>query len=103
MHSPGKGLGGSEEAVVYLTQELAVMGYRVEVYGDPPVEDITVGDPHDHHCHCHCQGQGQDRGHGNGNDYCRGDGDGQGQVLWFHHSQVPYNDTYNEMSPHHTL
>ena len=104
----GKGLGGSEEAVVYLTQELAAMGYRVEVYGDPPVEDITVGDPHDHHCHCqgqdrsndhdhhhYCHSQDQGKGNGNGNSNCQGHGSGQGQVFWFHHSQVQYTPVYS--------
>jgi tetratricopeptide (TPR) repeat protein len=30
-----KGIGGSEEAVIYLTKELAKLGWKVTVYGDP--------------------------------------------------------------------
>lgn len=30
------GITGSEEAVIYMSQELAALGYRVTVYGDPP-------------------------------------------------------------------
>ena len=40
----GRGLGGSEEAVVYLSAELARLGYQVEVYGDPPAADATAAD-----------------------------------------------------------
>lgn len=35
------GLGGSEEAVVHLSQELARLGYYVEVYASPPPQDDT--------------------------------------------------------------
>lgn len=35
----GKGVGGSEEAVIYITRELAAMGHRVEVYAEPPAVD----------------------------------------------------------------
>jgi glycosyltransferase involved in cell wall biosynthesis len=34
----GKGLGGSEEAVVYLSRELAKLGWKVTVYGNPQTE-----------------------------------------------------------------
>lgn len=37
--STAGGVGGSEEAVIFVSQELAKMGYRVEVYGDPPHAD----------------------------------------------------------------
>lgn len=33
-HTLGKGMGGSEEAVVYLSRELAKLGYIVTVYGE---------------------------------------------------------------------
>ena len=56
--------------MVYLTQELANMGYRVEVYGDPPEEDMSKGRPRD---------DGEDGG---------GEGEGCGKVWWYHHSQV---------------
>lgn len=36
------GLGGSEEAVVFLSAELQKLGYWVEVYGDPSKLDITT-------------------------------------------------------------
>lgn len=39
------GLGGSEEAVVFLARELQRLGYWVEVYGDPPPQDMPS--PHD--------------------------------------------------------
>uniref|UniRef100_K3WA70 protein O-GlcNAc transferase n=1 Tax=Globisporangium ultimum (strain ATCC 200006 / CBS 805.95 / DAOM BR144) TaxID=431595 RepID=K3WA70_GLOUD len=38
------GLGGSEEAVVFLSVELRKIGYWVEVYGDPPHQDLTRHD-----------------------------------------------------------
>ena len=34
------GLGGSEEAVVYLSKELTALGYKVTVYANPPLESI---------------------------------------------------------------
>ena len=34
--SLGKGVGGSEEAVIFLSRELVALGYWVEVYGNPP-------------------------------------------------------------------
>jgi protein O-GlcNAc transferase len=34
-----KGLGGSEEAVLFLSRELSQLGYWVEIYGNPSVED----------------------------------------------------------------
>ena len=37
--SVGSGLGGSEEAVVFLSREVAALGWAVEVYGVPPKED----------------------------------------------------------------
>lgn len=36
------GLGGSEEAVVFLTRELLKLGYWVEVYGDPSPQDLST-------------------------------------------------------------
>ncbi|GMF26196.1 unnamed protein product [Phytophthora lilii] len=36
------GLGGSEEAVVFLSRELQKLGYWVEVYGDPSPEDVST-------------------------------------------------------------
>lgn len=31
----GKGLGGSEEAVIYISRQLAILGYNIEIYADP--------------------------------------------------------------------
>ena len=47
-----KGIGGSEEAVIYLMKEMAKLGWKVTVYGDPR-EDVGVYDgvtylPHFH-------------------------------------------------------
>lgn len=39
------GLGGSEEAVVFLSAELQKLGYWVEVYGDPSEKDILTITP----------------------------------------------------------
>ena len=39
----GGGLGGSEEAVVYMAEELARRGHRVTVYADPPDNDLRRG------------------------------------------------------------
>ncbi|RLN32139.1 hypothetical protein BBJ28_00007066 [Nothophytophthora sp. Chile5] len=41
------GLGGSEEAVVFLSRELQKLGYWVEVYGNPPPQDISTIDQAD--------------------------------------------------------
>ncbi|OWZ14777.1 UDP-N-acetylglucosamine-peptide N-acetylglucosaminyltransferase [Phytophthora megakarya] len=41
------GLGGSEEAVVFLARELQKLGYWVEVYGDPSAQDISTLDQAD--------------------------------------------------------
>lgn len=41
-HTLDKGMGGSEEAVIYLTRELAKLGWRVTVYGEVP-HRITDG------------------------------------------------------------
>ncbi|KAE8912164.1 hypothetical protein PF005_g5379 [Phytophthora fragariae] len=38
------GLGGSEEAVVFLSRELQKLGYWVEIYGDPSPQDISTLD-----------------------------------------------------------
>ncbi|GMF35913.1 unnamed protein product [Phytophthora fragariaefolia] len=38
------GLGGSEQAVVFLSRELQKLGYWVEVYGDPSPQDISTLD-----------------------------------------------------------
>ncbi|RHY63382.1 hypothetical protein DYB38_006647, partial [Aphanomyces astaci] len=35
-HSIDEGVGGSEEAVIYLSRELVALGYAVHVYGNPP-------------------------------------------------------------------
>lgn len=40
--SLGKGLGGSEEAVINLSRELARLGFWVEVYADPVGVDVGV-------------------------------------------------------------
>ena len=37
-----RGLGGSEEAAVYLSRELTRRGYCVRVYGNPPTEEFGV-------------------------------------------------------------
>jgi protein O-GlcNAc transferase len=41
------GLGGSEEAVVFLSRELQKLGYWVEVYGDPAPADLSSLDQAD--------------------------------------------------------
>jgi tetratricopeptide (TPR) repeat protein len=43
-HTLDKGMGGSEEAVIYLSRELSKLGYQVTVYGevDNPLRDTTV-------------------------------------------------------------
>lgn len=48
-HTLDKGMGGSEEAVVYLTRELSKLGYDVTVYGevDHPIVDTTT-EPRDY-------------------------------------------------------
>ena len=53
----GQGLGGSEEAVVHLSRELARLGFWVEVYADPTASDV-----------------GRDRGVGEGSG---------GGVVWY--------------------
>ncbi|CAM9627826.1 unnamed protein product, partial [Choristocarpus tenellus] len=40
--SVGKGLGGSEESVVFISRELAHLGYWVEVYADPSPGDTGL-------------------------------------------------------------
>lgn len=40
-HTLDKGMGGSEEAVVYLTRELAKLGYEVTVFGDVPKQMMS--------------------------------------------------------------
>ncbi|RLN57865.1 hypothetical protein BBP00_00007305 [Phytophthora kernoviae] len=45
--SLNSGLGGSEEAVVFLSRELQKLGYWVEVYGDPSPEDLSTPDEAD--------------------------------------------------------
>ncbi|KAF4318925.1 hypothetical protein BBO99_00007912 [Phytophthora kernoviae] len=45
--SLNSGLGGSEEAVVFLSRELQKLGYWVEVYGDPSPEDLSTPDQAD--------------------------------------------------------
>lgn len=35
-----KGINGSEEAVIYISKELAALGYQVTVYGDPPQNSV---------------------------------------------------------------
>ncbi|KAG1691586.1 hypothetical protein DVH05_026881 [Phytophthora capsici] len=41
------GLGGSEEAIVFLSRELQELGYWVEIYGDPPPQDLSTLDQTD--------------------------------------------------------
>lgn len=41
--SVAKGIGGSEEAVIYLSRELAKLGWRITVFGDPG-EDAGIHD-----------------------------------------------------------
>lgn len=45
-HTMEKGMGGSEEAVIYLSRELSRLGYKVTVYGevDHLTTDTTVND-----------------------------------------------------------
>ncbi|KAG2781302.1 hypothetical protein PC129_g259 [Phytophthora cactorum] len=45
--SLNSGLGGSEEAVVFLSRELQKLGYWVEIYGDPSPQDISTLDQAD--------------------------------------------------------
>ncbi|RHY25598.1 hypothetical protein DYB32_008206, partial [Aphanomyces invadans] len=35
-YSTETGVGGSEEAVIYMSRELVAVGYRVEIFGNPP-------------------------------------------------------------------
>lgn len=44
-HTTDKGMGGSEEAVVYLSRALAKLGWEVTVYGEVPEDLIDVDDP----------------------------------------------------------
>lgn len=39
-----RGIGGSESAVISISRELAALGWAVEVYANPPSEDIGVDD-----------------------------------------------------------
>jgi tetratricopeptide (TPR) repeat protein len=39
-----KGVGGSEEAAIYLSRQLAALGYCVRVYGNPPMEEWGADD-----------------------------------------------------------
>eukprot|EP01034_Spumella_vulgaris_P023135 gene23135-29328_t len=39
---PGRGMGGSEEAVFYLAMELARLGYEVVIFADIPQTDVGV-------------------------------------------------------------
>ncbi|GBG28190.1 UDP-N-acetylglucosamine--peptide N-acetylglucosaminyltransferase 110 kDa subunit [Hondaea fermentalgiana] len=41
------GVGGSEEAVIFLARELADLGYLVEIYADPPDEDVGREEAHE--------------------------------------------------------
>lgn len=41
-HTLDKGMGGSEEAVVYLSREFAKLGYEVTVYGEAEVYDLLT-------------------------------------------------------------
>lgn len=43
-HTLDKGMGGSEEAIVYLSRELATMGYTVTVYGEADMVDPVHND-----------------------------------------------------------
>jgi tetratricopeptide (TPR) repeat protein len=43
-HTLDKGMGGSEEAVVYLSRELANIGYTVTVFGEVDMDDHYVED-----------------------------------------------------------
>jgi len=51
-HTLDKGMGGSEEAVIYLSRELSKLGYEVTVYGEVPhrVWDTTE-EPKDYNVH----------------------------------------------------
>lgn len=40
--SVSKGIGGSEEAVIFLSREMAALGWAVEVYADPPSHQIGL-------------------------------------------------------------
>lgn len=44
-----KGLGGSETAVIEMARELAKLGYRVYIYGDPPKQEHFDGVTYSHH------------------------------------------------------
>ena len=39
-----RGLGGSEEAVIFVSRQLAKLGWAVSVYANPPPEDLGVTD-----------------------------------------------------------
>ena len=51
-HTLDKGMGGSEEAVIYLSRELSKLGYEVTVYGEVPhrIWDNTV-EPKEYNVH----------------------------------------------------
>ena len=42
--SLGRGVGGSEEAVIFVSRELARRGWAVEVYANPPAADLAAPD-----------------------------------------------------------
>ena len=42
--SLGRGVGGSEEAVIFISRELARRGWAVEVYANPPASDLAASD-----------------------------------------------------------
>ena len=43
LETGGSGVGGSEEAVIYLSEELATMGYEVTIFANPPEKDLARG------------------------------------------------------------
>ena len=53
LEKDGKGVGGSEESVIYLSEELASLGHDVTVFADPPendkAQDTVYGVHYRHH------------------------------------------------------
>ena len=72
-----RGLGGSEEAVVYVSRELAARGWDVVVYANPPPEDLEGASGASRPTK---PGTGRDNGEGKGEG--EGEGEGEGRVSW---------------------
>ena len=72
------GLGGSEEAVYYVSLELAALGYDVEVYADPPDADIYYSNTDN--------GNSSDNSNTDNSSDNELQSGSQGSVKWLHYS-----------------